>query len=214
MMAMMLFDSYIERFGLLQTKAAEEVALLLGLNEKTIRRWRHYWWIDNKGSFSESTKGKYKRYIVIDDEEYRDKALKWIRENATAKGKPNMTAATFCAWLESDLLLLVRQHHPDAPSKVSVSTATHWLHKLGFNPSSTKKGLYIDGHERKDVVDYRKLYLRKLEVLESTYAPPPSVCDEAETNVGSSMKRLVLLYHDESTFHSKAGCGQKIGVNR
>ena len=50
MMAMMLFDSYIERFGLLQAKAAEEVALLLGLNEKTIRRWR-YDWIDNKGSF-------------------------------------------------------------------------------------------------------------------------------------------------------------------
>ena len=31
MMAMMLYDSYIERFGLLQTKAAEEVALLLGV---------------------------------------------------------------------------------------------------------------------------------------------------------------------------------------
>ena len=121
---------------------------MLGLNEKTIRRWR-YDWIDNKGSFSESTKGKYKRYIVIDDEEHCDKALKWIRENTTAKGKPNMTAATFCAWLESDLLSLVRQHHPDAPSKVSVSIATCWLHKIGFNPSSTKKGLYIDGHERK-----------------------------------------------------------------
>ena len=201
MMAMMLYDSYIERFGLLQTKAAEEVALLLGVNEKTIRRWR-YDWIDNNGSFSASSKGKYKRYVAIDDEEYRDKALKWIRENASAKGKPNMTAATFCAWLESDLLPLVRQHHPDAPAKVSVPTATRWLHKLGFNPSSTKKGLYIDGHERKDVVDYCKLYLRKLEVLESTHAPPPPVGDEPETNVSLSMKTLVLLYHDESTFHS------------
>ena len=103
-----------------------------------------------------------------------------------------MTAATFCAWPESNLLSLVRQHHPDAPAKVSIPTATRWL---GFNPSSTKKG--IDGHERKYVVDYRKLYLRKLEVLESTHAPPPPVSDEPETNVGSSMKRLVLLYHDE-----------------
>lgn len=154
----MLYDSYIERFGLLQTKAAEEVVLLLGVNEKTIRWWR-YDWIDNNGSFSASSKGKYKRYVAIDDEEYRDKALKWIRENASAKGKPNMTAATFCAWLVSDLLPLLRQHHPDAPAKVSVPNAIRWLHKLGFNPSSTKKGLYIDGHERKDVVDYRKLYL-------------------------------------------------------
>ena len=108
-----------------------------------------------------SSKGKYKRYIVIDDEKYQDKALKWIRDNASAKGKPNMTAATFCAWLEGDLFPLVRQHHPDPPAKVSAPKATCWLHKLGFNPSSTKKGLYIDGHERQDVVDYSKLYLRK-----------------------------------------------------
>ena len=57
MMAMMLYDNYIIRFGLLHTKAAEEVALLLGVNEKTVRRWR-YDWIDNKGSFSDSSKGK------------------------------------------------------------------------------------------------------------------------------------------------------------
>ena len=43
MMAMMMYDNYIIRFGLLQTKAAEEVALLLGTNEKTIRRWKLDW---------------------------------------------------------------------------------------------------------------------------------------------------------------------------
>ena len=73
MMAMMLYDNYIARFGLLQTKAAEEVALLLGVNEKTVRRWR-YDWMGNKGSFSDSKKGKYWRYVVIDDEHYRDMA--------------------------------------------------------------------------------------------------------------------------------------------
>ena len=113
-----------------------------------------------------------------------------------------MTAVSFCSWLTSDFLPLVKQHHPDAPSQVSVPTATRWLHKLGFHPSSTKKGLYIDSHERQDVVEYRKLYLRKLEVLASTHAPPPQVSDERETSVNSIMKRLVLLYHDESTFHS------------
>ena len=117
-----------------------------------------------------------------------------------------MTAATFCAWLESDLLPLVRQHHPDAPSKVSVSTAICWLHKLGFNPSSTKKGLYIDGHERKDVVDYRKLYLIKLEVLESTHAPPPPerTIDRALNNVPVTkyfrkVREIVRAYREGHT---------------
>ena len=34
MMAMMIYDNYIERFGLLKTAAAKEVGLLLGINEK------------------------------------------------------------------------------------------------------------------------------------------------------------------------------------
>ena len=35
---------------------------------------------------------------------------------------------------------------------------------------SSKKGLYIDGHERHDVVDYRKIYLQRLEAISSTNA--------------------------------------------
>ena len=123
MMAMMVYDNYINRFGLLQTKIAEEVALLFNINEKTIRRWRADW-VANKGFFSESTQGKYKRYSVVEDEEYRDLALKWIRENVSKKGKPNLTAAAFCAWLNNELLPLVRQHHPSSQSEVSVPTAT------------------------------------------------------------------------------------------
>ena len=37
MMAMMLHDNYVERFGLTMTAAAGEVGQLLGVNEKTIR---------------------------------------------------------------------------------------------------------------------------------------------------------------------------------
>lgn len=40
-------------------------------------------------------------------------------------------------------------------------------------PSSSKKGVYIDGHERQDVVDYRKLFLKKMELLETIHAQPP-----------------------------------------
>ena len=201
MMAMMMYDNYIIRFGLLQTKAAEEVALLLGTNEKTMRRWRSDW-IANSGSFSQSSRGKYERYVVVDEEEYRDMALKWIRENASCKGKPNLTAKILSSWVNAKLLPHVRQHHPSVRQEISAVTATRWLHKLGFNPTSTKMGVYIDGHERQDVVEYRKLFLRKLEILESTHAPAPRVSDEPDSSLTSALKRLILLYHDESTFHS------------
>ena len=208
MMAMMIYDNYIERFGLLKTAVAKEVGLLLGVNKKPICKWKAEFHLKG-GAFSETSQGKYSRYVVVDDEEYKCTALKWIRENATVKGKPNLTAAGFCEWLNTELLPLVVNHHPEAPKKVSTTTATRWLHKLGFSPSSTKKGVYIDGHERQDVVDYWKLFLKKMEILETTHAQPPQASDEARliTESDSSKKHLVMIYHDESIFHSNEDQG-------
>ena len=124
-----------------------------------------------------------------------------------------MTAADFSAWINSVLLPKVLENHPDAPCTVSVRTASRWLHKLGFEKLSTKKGVYIDGHERSDVVEYRKLYLRKLEILSTSHAPPPLCSDEDPTFiVPSASRKLVFIFHDESTFHTnedRDGCGGK-----
>jgi hypothetical protein len=36
-------------------------------------------------------------------------------------------------------------------------TATYkWLNRLGFYATEEKKGVYIDGHERADVIEYRQ----------------------------------------------------------
>ena len=51
------------------------------------------------------------------------------------------------------------------------------------------------------MVDYRKIYSRKLEALESTHAPHPPTSDEP-TLEPSHRRKLVLIFHDESTFHS------------
>ena len=40
MLAMMLYDNYVTRFGLRKTAAAVEVGLNLGVSDKTIRIWR------------------------------------------------------------------------------------------------------------------------------------------------------------------------------
>ena len=104
------------------------------------------------------------------------------------------------------LLPKVTVYHPSAPTKISVRTAIHWLHGLGFEKLSSKKGIYIDGHGWQDVVDYRKLCLRKHKILASTHAPPPSCSDQPSTQP-STQKKLVLIFHDESTFHSNDNQG-------
>ena len=88
-MALMLHDNYTARFGLICSAAAAEVALLLGFNEKTIRIWRRYFFV-NKGEFSEYRRGSYVRYAVLQDQEYRDLALEWVRANSISNGSPNL----------------------------------------------------------------------------------------------------------------------------
>ena len=36
----------------------------------------------------------------------------------------------------------MREHHPNVPDSISVQTARCWLHKLDFDPCSTRKGIY------------------------------------------------------------------------
>jgi len=45
----------------------------------------------------------------------------------------------------------------------SASTAKIWLKKMGFVYSKFAKGVYVDGHEREDVVEYRKKFLEVIE---------------------------------------------------
>lgn len=37
-----------------------------------------------------------------------------------------------------------------------------WLHKLGYKMTEVQKGIYVDGHEREDVVDYRWKFLEMI----------------------------------------------------
>ena len=132
---------------------------------------------ENKLQFRGSRQGKHERLMVLSDEELRKKACKWVHENAFKKGQPNMTAAMFCNYVNSTLL--PSQHlPPHFPRTISFRTAVRWLHHLGFKPMSHKKGIYIDGHKREDVVKYRKEYLNVLHQYQVNHQPLPQCSDE------------------------------------
>ena len=87
-------------------------------------------------------------------------------------------------------------------------TATRWLHCLGFRPTSHKKGAYVDGHERDDVVAHRKKFLDQMKGLREALLPPPPPSDERAATPppdAEHRKRLVLIYHDESIFNTNEG---------
>ena len=80
------------------------------------------------GSIPDNKQGKYQRSgILWSSEELNKKACKCVRENANVKGKPNLTTASFCRWINDELLPNVSLP-PGFPRRVSVETARKWLH--------------------------------------------------------------------------------------
>jgi hypothetical protein len=88
-------------------------------------------------------------------------------------------------------------------------TATYkWLNRLGFYATEEKKGVYIDGHERADVIEYRQNeFLPKIALLQSfstNYKEDAnSVLQPIPPILPSGEKEHVLYFHDESCFHAK-----------
>lgn len=191
-----------------ETRAAELAGMMIEKSDKTVREWRKQFF-ENDAVIPESKQGKYQRSGVLwSNEDLNKKATRYIRENANVKGRPNLTIAKFCQWVNDDLLFNSTLE-PGFPRKIGVETSRKWMHQLGFSVVNKKKGTFVDGHERDDVVEYRKTFLRRmvaLGFLNRDNAPT----DEARNALPADLEipqpgvlaKTVVLFHDESTFQA------------
>ena len=92
---------------------------------------------------------------LIHNEDFRLAARTYVRENAYVKGEPNLTVEKFAAWIDTSY-----------NAKVHAETACRWLYDLGFARVHHQKGVYFDGHDRSDVVQYRNDFLATMEELD------------------------------------------------
>ena len=88
---------------------------------------------------------------------------------------------------------------------ITERTACRWLQKLNWRYGPTQHGMYLDGHERPDVVAYREAFVERWKQYERCFhlwgndgnlLPPPQ-----EFPVPGGRFCLILVTHDESTFY-------------
>ena len=109
---------------------------------------------------------------------------------------------------------------PAAPFSTNhQSLEQRWLHHLGFEVITPRRGIYYDGHEREDVVEYRKEYLRKMVkigFIHFTNAPTESAKLAIPTDIDpptlEKRSKTVVFFHDESTFNANDDQNLKWGV--
>lgn len=92
---------------------------------------------------------------------------------------------------------------------VSISTARRWMRREGFRFESYRKGLYYDGHDRADVVEYRQQsFLPEMERHKQRLVQyiVSDVEQEFLYNPNNYVeRRLVLCAHDEMTAQAHDG---------
>ena len=136
-------------------KAAKEIYNKGIYKSRVIRKLGNYW-IEN-GSLPISTHGCHqKTKSFIDDEDIINCSLTYIRANG-GKTAPQ----DYKIFLETKIFSQITVN-----KSISIKTARIWLHKLGLTPQSRKKGIYFDGHEREDVIQYRQQFLKTIEEYE------------------------------------------------
>jgi hypothetical protein len=95
---------------------------------------------------------------------------------------------------------------------ITVRTAQRWMKKMGYRWKRQPKGMYSDGHEREDVVNYRQnVFLPRWRDFESRSHWYNSTQTEEQIELDAKMRafmssafdaRVVVIWrHDESTFY-------------
>ena len=118
-----------------------------------------------------------------------------------------MTAIDFCKWVDKSLLPNSTLE-PGFPRNISAATARRWLHELGFQVIKTRKGIFIDSHERKDVVEERNNCLHrmvKIGFLHFTNAPTESsqisIPTDIDPHYGINKTKVWYCFMTRAHFH-------------
>lgn len=153
-------------------------------------------------SLPEKNQGRHiKTNSIIADENTQSVCRQWLRSQKAHA----ISGTSFSEWVKHQL-----HHELGLPASVEISerTATRWLHLLNYNLGDTsKKGTYLDGHERPDVVEYRTQFLLRMEQYQKRM--PIYTGDDMELTIMPELtddtRPLILVVHDESCFQSNDG---------
>ena len=142
--------------------------------------------------------GGYRGYSLFNDKRVQGATHNWLLKLPTGEVSPRR----FCRALTKEILPCL-----GLSKSVSERTAQRWLIKLGWRQTRLKKGVYMDGHERSDVVKYRNetflpLMAKYEEYMVKWVENGRGDFEHIEPNLCPREKRIIPIFQDESSFHA------------
>ncbi|KAF4710226.1 hypothetical protein FOZ63_005897 [Perkinsus olseni] len=188
-----------ETYGLHQSDKRSEVegriAGMLGFSSRSVSAWSREYELAER--LEESVRVRHPKSMSPlgnpEYEDFRERLRSFIRTEAVGKGgKPNLTVQAVARWINGELEL-------GDDSGYSERTVSRWMELLDFKLVTVKKTLYVDGHERPDVIaDRARLFRQMAEVRPSLLSVDPETLEL----VPNFDARFILVSQDEKIHHS------------
>ncbi|KAJ6485990.1 hypothetical protein C8R45DRAFT_789220, partial [Mycena sanguinolenta] len=146
---------------------------------------------------------------ILNDEDFSD-AIKLHLQNVSGKDG-HFTAQTLVDFVATPEIQEMLEQADVRKRSISVWTARRWLKRLDWRYGRRKNGMYVDGHERDDVVAYRKAFVKRwLEEYEPRMVEYDNDGNLKKLPDGYVLQgkykgqlfQLILVTHDESTFYA------------
>jgi hypothetical protein len=154
-----------------------------------------------QGQLKEFRQGMHpKTTAVISDEDLTDRCREFIRSQVKEQRSP-MALKQFVEEI------LFPEVFPDVEFSISESTCQRYMHLWGFAIKDTSaKNVYVDGHEREDVVSYREEWAKRMLGYQRRMADYKGehleLMIDPSKDHGISEETYVLVTHDETYFYS------------
>jgi hypothetical protein len=179
-----------------------------------IRQWANYFL--KHGDFPDRRHGKHQKVLpLIFDEDIRLNVLSYLR-SLNKKEKSQLTSFSLANWI-NNISIANKNYQAEEPTQhdelnenanclihISPSTAQRWMNHLGFHFGEVKKGIYVDGHERSEVVNYRQnLFIPKMLEYRKRMTIFSSSSDlTIAPRLTDNEKEIVWVVQDECVFAS------------
>ncbi|CAN0461314.1 unnamed protein product, partial [Scytosiphon promiscuus] len=124
---------------------------VIDVDPKTVRRWVKEFCEDGKFIVRKRKYDKRQPHSFIDDEDIRERLRDFIdrRLYRRKKDEPRLRVADVQKWINQDLL----KEEFGSSTGISRRTAHNWMQEIGFKWSMHQKCVYVDGHNRPDVLE-------------------------------------------------------------
>jgi hypothetical protein len=167
---------------------------------RCIRKWSDHF--VRTGELPVYYQGKHmKLESLLDDEDFNEGCQAWLRQQVPETRSPR----DLKMYIEGTLFPKLIGHIKK--DTISEKTCRNYMHLWGYRYDERRKGIYYDGHERSDVIEYRNKWLERMfrykKSMKEFDSDTLDVVLEPQLEPGE--KEIVQITHDECHFYANDG---------